>query len=231
MAAAWLNAFSTAGFALWPELMTALQCDELAESVASAASGAGGRAGRRNLLQTCPAVRDLAQSPTVRAIVSAALGGSARCVKVLWFDKTPRANWSVPWHQDLMIAVQQRHDAPGYTAWSLKQGVPHVKPPVAVLERMAALRIHLDDCGPQNGPLRVLPGSHGRGELDDADTAALAARVAPVECVLPRGGALLMRPLLVHSSARAALPQRRRVLHLEFSAETLPAPLVWYDFV
>ena len=36
------------------------------------------------------------------------------------------------------------------------------------MKRMLAVRVHLDDCGLENGPVRVLPGSHPNGRLSEA---------------------------------------------------------------
>jgi hypothetical protein len=47
-------------------------------------------------------------------------------------------------------------------------------------------------------------------------------------CCIKRGGAFLMRPLIVHSSSTGTNPRHRRVIHIEFSAETLPDGLEWY---
>lgn len=143
-------------------------------------------------------------------------------VRGLLFDKTPESNWKVPWHQDLSIAVAARVEAPGFGPWSVKDGVVHVQPPVEVLETMITLRLHLDDCGPDNGPLRVLPGTHALGKV-----AAPPENVSEVVCCLPAGGALLMRPLLLHASSPAVAPGRRRVIHLEFASGALPGGLEW----
>ena len=90
-------------------------------------------------------------------------------VRALLFDKPPEANWKVPWHQDLSIAVRHKRDITGFGPWSNKAGVLHVQPRVNVLESMLTVRIHLDDCGKQNGALRVIPGSHTRGRLTDTE--------------------------------------------------------------
>lgn len=228
----WLADFDSAGFVCLEAVAAAAALDELAEAVAAVEDrAAAGRAGRRNLLRECELVREIACSPAVRQVVEAVLGPRARCVRALWFDKTPSANWRVTWHQDLMVAVDERHDVPGCGAWSVKQGVPHVQPPASVLQTMVTLRLHVDDCDADNGPLRVLPGSHRAGIADATQLAALREAIEPVDCCLGRGGAVLMRPLLVHSSGAAVRPRRRRVLHLEFAAGRLPAPLTWYDWV
>jgi ectoine hydroxylase-related dioxygenase (phytanoyl-CoA dioxygenase family) len=161
------------------------------------------RGGIRNLLQVCPEVRRVAESPGIRGLVLPALGPAARPVRGILFDKTPDANWKVPWHQDLTIAVRERIEVEGYGPWSVKAGVLHVQPPVAILERMLAVRIHLDDCAKANGALRVLPGSHRDGRLTDQQIDDMRQSIREVCSEVPRCGALLIRPLLLHSSSPA----------------------------
>jgi ectoine hydroxylase-related dioxygenase (phytanoyl-CoA dioxygenase family) len=156
------------------------------------------------------------------------LGLDAFVIRDLFFDKTSEANWKVAWHQDLTIAVRHRIDLPGFGPWSEKDGVPHVRPPVELLERMLTVRLHLDDCGEQNGPLRVLPCSHRHGKLDANAIRAWRAEVPAVVCTIKCGGVVLMRPLLLHASSPARRPEHRRVIHLEFAAEELPGGLQWY---
>ena len=117
------------------------------------------------------------------------------------FDKSGASNWFVPWHQDRAADGQER--------------------PVVRLEASVALRIHLDDCTEDNGPLDVIPGSHRYGRLT-AD--AIAARVAatPSElCLCARGDIAALSPLLIHRSQRARQPAARRVIHLEYTAQSL----------
>jgi ectoine hydroxylase-related dioxygenase (phytanoyl-CoA dioxygenase family) len=109
-----------------------------------------------------------------------------------------------------------------------KEGVLQVQPPAAVLEQLVAVRLHLDDCGPQDGPLRVLPGSHTAGVRPEG---ALASAEGAVVCTAPRGSALLMRPLLMHASSKANGHSLRRVLHLLFAPPALPLGLRWHHAV
>ena len=81
------------------------------------------------------------------------------------------------------------------------------------MENMLAIRLHLDDCGPDNGPLRVIPASHRSLEESTELVEELVAK---------RGEVLAMRPLLMHSSGRATSPTHRRVIHLEFALVDLP---------
>ena len=95
---------------------------------------------------------------------------------------------------------------------------------------IVALRIHLDDSTSDNGPLRVLPGTHRMGVLSDAQIRELAQAITLVECVAAKGSVVRMRPLLVHSSSKCAVLAPRRVLHVEYSASrTLPPGLELAD--
>jgi ectoine hydroxylase-related dioxygenase (phytanoyl-CoA dioxygenase family) len=181
----------------------------------------------RNLLATVPAVQSLAQAQPIRALVATVLGPAAFAVRGLLFDKTRAANWKVPWHQDLTIAVRRRLEVAGFGPWSVKAGVQHVQPPEAILESMLTVRLHLDDCGPENGPLQVFGGSHLSGRMSADVIRAWRERMSPIRCVVGRGGVLLMRPLLLHSSLPARAPAHRRIIHLDFAAYPLPGGLEW----
>jgi hypothetical protein len=174
-----------------------------------------GRGGRRDLLAQ-PVIQHLIQLPVIARVIDDLLGSSWRCIRGLYFDKNPEANWFVPWHRDLVIAVQERHDMPGYGPWSVKDSVVHVQPSQHILENMLAIRLHLDDCGSDNGPLRVISGSHLT--MEDVTEPV-------VELTAKRGEVLVMRPLLLHLSGRATAPNHRRVIHLEYVAVDLPSPL------
>ena len=150
----------------------------------------------------------------------------ARAVRALWFDKTPDANWLVPWHQDRTIAVRERREVPGYGPWSVKQGTCHVEPPFALLAAMLTVRLHIDDCPAGNAPLEVAIGSHR--ERVAADAAAREAETFPRHlCLAVAGDLWLYRTPILHRSARAATPGRRRVLQVDFCAQALPAGLQW----
>lgn len=181
--------------------------------------------GARNLL-SLSAVRDLATG--LADLVEPVLGRNAHPVRALFFDKMAEANWPVLWHQDLTIAVDRRLDLEDFGPWSVKAGVVHVEPPVEVLQSMLAIRLHLDESGEDNGPLRVLPGTHAMGRLRRDRITELRAEIAEHVCVAPIGAALLMRPLLLHASSPARVPSHRRVVHIEFAAAgILPKPLDW----
>ena len=185
--------------------------------------------GIRNLLSN-QVVRRIAGSDEVRRSLASVLGGECFAVRGIFFNKSQKGNWKVTWHQDCVIAVREKLHIEGWGPWSSKADVIHVRPELAVLQQMLAIRIHLDDCGDDNGPLRVIPGSHRDGFLSDAEIRNRSKENA-VACAVLRGDTILMRPLLLHSSPPATKPSNRRVVHLEFAAAELPHGAKWQDRV
>jgi hypothetical protein len=186
--------------------------------------------GVRNLLEICPAIQELARQPTIRQFATAVFGEGAFAVRAIFFDKVAGANWSLFWHQDNVIAVKERIEVPGFVAWSQKAGVWQVQPPAEVLANMIAVRVHLDDCGADNGPLRVLPKSHRHGWLDEV-LDEWKQRVPEIVCTVRSGGIVTMCPLIVHASAPASVPRHRRVIHIEYAAGELMGGLEWNNRV
>jgi len=209
------------GFALVPGIFPKSEVSRLLEILGPVAG-----AGRRGLL-ALPAASQLARSARILELVRFRLRAEPRAVRAIYFDKIPGANWLVAWHQDLTVAVRARAEVPGFGPWSVKSGVPHVQPPVGLLERMLAVRMHLDDCDESNGALRVLPGTHKFGLLSAEQIAELRRDVTEIVCRGSAGDVLLMRPLLLHASARSGGQRHRRVLHIEYAGFDLPAPLEW----
>lgn len=158
------------------------------------------------------------------------LGPACFAVRGIFFNKNSKANWKVTWHQDCVIAVRERVEIDSWGPWSCKAGVTHVRPTAQIVQQMLAIRIHLDDCGENNGPMRVLPGTHVGGFLSDGQIQDWPKEPA-VSCAVCRGDAILMRPLLLHASSPASQPSNRRVIHLEFAAHELPNGATWHDRV
>lgn len=226
-----------------PGVLTASQISVLLQAIETAkksnASGvrksrSGETFGIRNLLQLAPEVRQLAVSSAFMNLVAQVLGPGAFPVRGLYFDRTPDANWKVPWHQDLAIAVSTQPDNmverfPGFGPWSMKSGIPHVEPPSPYLERRLALRLHLDPCGADNGPLRVLPGTHRLGRLSESQVTDIESHGQAVTCQAEAGDVLLMNPMTLHASSPASAPAHRRVIHIEYGADHLPEGLSWFE--
>jgi len=192
-------------------------------------SAAGNVYGARNLLELWPGSAVVWRQPPLPAALATTLGADYGLVRVLYFDKPPDRSWALPWHKDLTIAVREHRGATGaFSKPTRKAGIPHVEAPLHVLQEMLTVRIHLDDVTEENGPLKVVPGSHLAGKelrLDQAPPHAVLAK---------RGDVLLMRPLVAHSSGDTCprTRQHRRVVHLEFAAQSALADgYAWHDFL
>jgi ectoine hydroxylase-related dioxygenase (phytanoyl-CoA dioxygenase family) len=216
------------GYALANIVLAKHQCEHIAASL-PAVAGAG-RGGIRNLISH-PTVIRLLNHERLGSYLWSIVGRDLVAVKATLFDKTLDANWRAQWHQDCVIAVKERMQAAGYGGWSTKAGVLHAEAPAGVLAQMIAIRVHIDACGEENGPLLAIPGSHHGGKLEAGALADVVARGPAVELYVPQGALLLMRPLLVHSSSPARNPQHRRVLHIELAPPEAISPLQWHSAI
>jgi len=217
------------GFAVVKEVLPPTMVEAFLREVGSwQDASADRRGGLRNLLDF-PSMRELASSDILMRLVEPVLGPNATVVRGILFDKTESTNWKVPWHQDVTIAVKERVEADGFGPWSTKEGVLHVQPPSIVMKGMLSVRVHLDDCPPENGALRVIPASHKDGKVAARDVERLASESSEHICPVPAGGALIMRPLLFHASSASSIPGHRRVFHFDYANVTLPNGMNWHE--
>jgi ectoine hydroxylase-related dioxygenase (phytanoyl-CoA dioxygenase family) len=215
-ASPWIEHLDRQGFAILPVLFGNEEISAVIEGLHRAQFGRS-KAGVRHCLGT-HAVRRIAEDFRLQKIVRQVLGPDALPFRATLFDKSPSANWLVVWHQDTALPLRQRCDNPGWGPWSVKEGVIYAHAPETALLRVVALRIHLDYSSAENGPLRVLPGTHSLGVLSDDAIESVTHKIAPTECIASRGAILAMRPLLVHSSSKAQREAPRRVLHIEYAS-------------
>jgi ectoine hydroxylase-related dioxygenase (phytanoyl-CoA dioxygenase family) len=143
------------------------------------------------------------------------------------FDKTGKTNWSLGWHQDRTIVVRERVDTPGFGPWTVKSGLLHVAPPADVLAAMVTLRVHLDPVSSTNAPLLIARGSHRLGMVAERDVDRVVAESEIAVCIAERGDIWLYRTLILHASAAAQQPRRRRVLQVDYAAAPLPGGLAF----
>jgi len=210
------------GFVVLPGVLPEARCQAVEGHLADLGSES---AGTRNLLDATwcgsmvAALRD-------SELLGSLLAGSV-AVQCTYFDKSPSVNWLVPIHQDLSIPVRERVVHPELKGWSEKEGTLFVQPPPGVLDELVAVRLHIDDSGTDNGPLRVIPGSHRSGRLSSAEHVALRDGGNEVACTTPRGGVVAMKPLLLHASSKSTSSRPRRVLHYLFGPAVLPFGLEW----
>lgn len=184
-------------------------------------------AGIRNADKKFGSIRKLALSKTLLGKAQEFLEGNPSLVRAILFNKTAENNWLVTWHQDKTVALTDRFEETGWGPWSIKDGVHHVQPPIAVLEQMVTFRIHLDDTDENNGCLKVLPSSHKKGVISQSDINNMVQNEEPVVCEAKARSALVMRPHILHASSKASKPSQRRVLHLEYSSFELPKGIHW----
>lgn len=212
----WVKLSEEQGYAIIPEVVCLRSIDALVK-VLSQNDLPRSRAGARHAMKL-PPVAAMARDPQLLTIVRAILGKDAFPFRATLFDKSPTANWLVVWHQDTALPLRERRETPGWGPWSVKEGISYAHAPASALEQVVALRVHLDDSNSQNGPLRVLPRTHTRGVLTDEEVHTLSEKIESVNCLVPRGGVLVMRPLVVHASSKSQSEAPRRVLHIEYAA-------------
>ncbi len=161
------------------------------------------------------------------AIAATRLGPAARPVRLILFNKSAETNWNLGWHQDRVIALKERCDVEGFSNWSRKHGALHCSPPFGFVERMITIRLHCDACRSENGALEVIPASHRLGLLSDTETSRLADDHIGELIGCEAGDALLLATSIVHRSRPSLSSGQRRVIHVDYSADSLPAPLRW----
>ena len=181
----------------------------------------------RQFLKEIPQAKELIYNTKLRAVVTELFGNAFFTVKSIYFDKPETSNWYVAYHQDLTISVDKKIELPGFGPWTVKQNQFSVQPPLEILKNIFTIRIHLDDTDEQNGALKIVPGSHAkniyRPETIDWTTEK------EIRCIVNKGGIMVMKPLLLHSSGRTTNNKKRRVIHIEFTDQELPSELNWAE--
>lgn len=222
-----INQFETNGIALIEQLLSDAECQAIAENVVSSSSGS---AGTRCLLSQawCRVLASrMRQNPSIAALVPSAFVA----VQCTYFEKSLARNWLVSIHQDMSIPVAKRIEHQNLQGWSEKEGSLYVQAPVNLLQQLVAVRLHLDACGVDDGPLRILPGSHLAGKVT-AEAAAIERQAGPeFVCIAQQGSAWAMRPLLLHASSKSKGKSLRRVLHFLFGPREMPYGLDWQHTV
>lgn len=217
-----LDTFSSEGYAIARGVLSASECATLAREAQTAATVS---TGTRRLLDFawCGSLAGRLRAGPLRGVVPA----DYAAVQCTYFEKSKARNWLVPIHQDLSIPVRERRDAPGFSGWSEKEGELFVQAPRDLLNQLIAVRVHLDPCHEEDGPLQVVPGSHALGILAPNASVKTRSELGSEVCIAGVGDALVMRPLLLHASSKASGSGLRRVLHFLFGPRELPYDLRW----
>ncbi len=207
-----MNRLAQEGWALFSTAIPPSELDALRDTAFTQ-----GEAGTRCRLDL-PVVRQTVLRLRRELAAAGLLPDGSPAIQAITFDKTPGANWKVPWHQDVLFPFARPVTTPGFDLASQKEGVDYARPPRDILENLLAVRLHLDDCDETNGPLRVAPGSHRLGILKNTAIPDSVSTHGEHACLARRGEALLMKPLTLHASSAAASPRHRRVLHVVYYA-------------
>lgn len=171
----------------------------------------------------------LAKSGSLMRVI-AQLDQRAKPVRVVAFNKSQETNWGVPWHQDRVVAVADKHEQSGYKNWGQKSGTWHCEPPQSILDDMLFVRVHLDDTDQENGAMEIALGSHAKGIVPAGDAETEAMRYPIETCQALRGDVLVLKMLTLHGSRPSTTQRSRRVLRIDFASAELPDPLRWAGF-
>ena len=228
---------ATDGFYIIGSALTDAQCDRLLKQIETASqtnqgsirSSQGTVYAARNLIDHLDNLIPLVRSTGLCDHLKDAIGNDCGLVRVLYFDKPSDRSWTLPFHKDLTIAVEDNSLPTNHLSKpTRKAGVDHVEASEAVLENMLTLRIHLDEVTTANGPLQVIPQSHLSGKT------IVAYEHDPVKILVQRGDVLAMVPMIAHGSGHTEPEKqlRRRILHLEFcGTSALPDGYQWKHFL
>jgi ectoine hydroxylase-related dioxygenase (phytanoyl-CoA dioxygenase family) len=221
------------GFAITNKIYTDIEVELLLDTISAADSTkpafrkSNDLFAIRQFFKEIPEAAAIVFNSSLNLLIKETFGADFFLVKAIYFDKPEKSNWFVSYHQDLTISVDKRIDLDGFGPWTTKQNQFAVQPPLAILEDKFTIRIHLDKTTEENGALKVIPGSHRKG-LYRPETINWE-KETEYNCTIEGGSAMIMKPLLLHSSGRTTNNSKRRVLHLEFSRSSLPASLNWSE--
>ncbi|MBJ6118095.1 WYL domain-containing protein [Pontibacter sp. BT310] len=182
----------------------------------------------RSLLKEIPTLKQHIFNENLCKIIREGFGEGYFLTKAIYFDKPPKSNWYVTWHQDVPINVVEKKEVDGFSSWTNKAGLVSVRPPLEYLQSAFTLRIHLDNTDEENGALKVIPRTHF-SILSDAEVAELRESAESKSCKVLKGGVHLLKPLTLHASSKTLNEKHRRVIHLEFNSKELPDGLEWLE--
>lgn len=228
-----MNSFNKYGHLVIDQVYTATEIEKLSRAISAADTKndnfrkTNDLFAIRQFLKEMPQLAPLVFNGKIKQVIAQNLGADYFVVRSIYFDKPPLSNWAVPWHQDITISVNERQDIAGFTGWTIKQDQYSVCPPAFYMQNICTLRIHLDDTDAGNGALKVLSASHLQGIKRTNEIQIEKEKIAV--CNVPRGGVMLMKPLLFHSSDKTTGDRRRRVIHIEMSNVHLPEGLSWSE--
>ena len=214
------------GFTIIENIYTKSEIEEILNLIE--VNDLSGKFGVREFLFNHRDICKLVINTKLKEIVKQISPSCTKSIKSIYFDKPPTSNWIVNWHQDLTINLSNRSNVDGYKNWREKDERIVVQPNRELLENIFTIRIHLDNCTKENGALRVIENSHSNGAKKITEWNKTQSDIETT-CEVQKGGVLIMKPLILHSSRRTENNQNRRVIHIEFTAKQLPGDLKWKE--
>ena len=203
--------FESDGYLVVEDVVTNSRCDALTRTLPPVdASGSRTLLSVGTFQDLAEEIRDLS---SLRKVV-----GKLVAVQCTLFRKLKNRNWAVRLHRDSVVPV--KGDGP-WKPCGKKEGLNTARPPREFLDECVAVRISLDAAVPED--ISVVPGSH----LDTNEY----TRTQAVQIPVSRGGALVMRPTLAHTSSRLQHSDFRRVLHYLYASPDLPPGYNWYHAI
>ena len=230
----YIKKFEADGFAVLDRLYSDSEVEAIISCIESAANHQKLAESSKNLFairqvfRKIPELKPLIFTNTLHEVLQAVFSESYFLTKAIYFDKPSESNWFVAYHQDLSISVDRKEELSNYKHWTFKKGQFGVQPPLAILENIVTIRVHLDKTEKENGALKVIPNSHIKG-IYRPETIDWNIETEHI-CEVKKGGVMLMKPLTLHASGRTTNHKQRRVLHLEFSSKQLAKPLQWLEY-
>ncbi len=184
--------------------------------------------GVREFLVDNPEIAEKVFTNSLLEIIERISPNCKKSIKSIYFDKPPNANWIVNWHQDLTINLANKIEVENFKNWRIKDERIVVQPNREILENIFTIRVHLDDCTKENGALRVIEESHKNGVIEIKEWVKNKEGEERI-CEVKKGGIVIMKPLILHSSRRTENQKNRRVIHIEFTNKELPIGLNWKE--
>ena len=214
------------GFEIFENVYSEREVNEILKLVEF--KGIENKFGVREFLVNNPEIAEKVFTNKLIEIIERIAPNCDKSIKSIYFDKPPTANWIVNWHQDLTINLTNRKEVEGFKNWRVKDERTVVQPKREILESIFTIRIHLDDCTKENGALRVIEESHKNGVIEIKEWMKNRNGEERI-CEVKKGGIVIMKPLILHSSRRTENRKNRRVIHIEFTDNELPIGLNWKE--
>ncbi len=216
---------NTRGFVMVSHVLSPAECNAITQ-LQKSASVSNLSGSTRNLLDA-PWCQSLAKKLRKHPMLLELLDQTLIAVQCNYFEKSTSQNWMVPYHQDLTIPVVEKIIHNELKGWTAKEGTYYVQAPPVVLEQIIIVRLHLDECSLEDGPLSVIPKSHLQGILTPETIEPFRKTSNTVTCTASLGDCLVMKPLLLHASSKTSGKSSRRICHFIFGPPQLPYGLRW----